>query len=153
MLKRIFYYGGTSKLKINFFVVLLAATCWIFNMLKILPDSELEHLSKQAFTENRDTILITGGMGNIGKYVVRELLFQGYSVVSLDLQDLTEELIELLHEKGMDERILEGPAFHFHKGDIRDVKSTCNNAGKPQVHIVRRGPSRGCFAGGVLSRQ
>lgn len=41
---------------------------------------------------DRDTILVTGGMGNIGKYLVRELLLQGYKVIALDVQDLREGL-------------------------------------------------------------
>jgi nucleoside-diphosphate-sugar epimerase len=75
-------------------------------------------------SRGKGTILVTGGMGNIGKNVVRKLLGSGYRVLCLDVQDRNADLITLLQEDNMRTNVLNGPTFHFHRGDIRDVNAT-----------------------------
>ena len=79
---------------------------------------------ERTIRKNEGVILVTGGMGNIGKYVIRRLLGSGYRVICLDVQDRGTELITLLQEEHIRANIFNGPSFHFHKGDIRDVNST-----------------------------
>lgn len=64
-------------------------------------------------------ILITGGMGNIGKYVVSDLLHRGFHIASLDVQDLTNQLKDVFET----DKAYEFPArrFKFIKGDIRNL--------------------------------
>lgn len=64
-------------------------------------------------------IFITGGMGNIGKYVVSDLLHRGFHVVSLDVQDLTDQL---RHVFEVDKTyIFPASRFKFIQGDIRNL--------------------------------
>ena len=107
-------------------LIYLSASLMVFVAFCVLPGFDtpiLLSLSREV-SDEQATVLVTGGMGNIGKYVVRELLYQGYSVIALDVQDLRSDLVTLLREKGMDEDILNGPMFHYHKGDIRDINGT-----------------------------
>jgi nucleoside-diphosphate-sugar epimerase len=82
------------------------------------------NISMVSTVNRKGSILVTGGMGNIGKYVVRGLLLQGYKVLILDLQEQKENLVELLRAAGMDGNVLESSRFRFRNGDIRDADGT-----------------------------
>jgi nucleoside-diphosphate-sugar epimerase len=55
-----------------------------------------------------DTVLVTGGTGFIGVYVVAELLERGYRVVALDVRGLTPEGRFLLGERAGEVAVEEG---------------------------------------------
>jgi nucleoside-diphosphate-sugar epimerase len=58
-------------------------------------------------------------MGNIGKYVVSDLLRQGYGVVSLDIQNRRNELDDMLLMRGLKPSRAHS-TFAFIQGDIRN---------------------------------
>lgn len=75
-------------------------------------------------------ILVTGGAGFIGRWVVKTLLLEGNEVVALDnlSNGRLENIYEFVYEDKLDyiknnkENIsdLEGEKFKFIKGDIKD---------------------------------
>jgi dTDP-L-rhamnose 4-epimerase len=59
------------------------------------------------------SVLVTGGMGFIGRHLVRELVANGYEVRVLD------SLVEQVHSQGEPTRL---PGVHYLIGDLRDLK-------------------------------
>ena len=76
---------------------LYALFCFLLGPLGV--DVHLKFMHFDRASRDKGTILLTGGMGNIGKYVLRKLLGSGYRVICLDVQDRSTELITLLQEE------------------------------------------------------
>ena len=73
-------------------------------------------------SRERKGILVTGGMGNIGKYLVADLLSSGYQVLSLDVQDLSTQLNDIIRSRERRSNISgEHSNFNFIQGDIRNL--------------------------------
>ncbi|ABS35011.1 dTDP-glucose 4,6-dehydratase [Clostridium botulinum] len=91
-------------------------------------------------------ILVTGGAGFIGRWVVKTLLLEGHEVVALDnlSNGRLENIYEFVYEDKLDyiknnkENIsgLEGENFKFIKGDIRDEALLDELFKKNKFHIV-----------------
>jgi NADP-dependent 3-hydroxy acid dehydrogenase YdfG len=69
------------------------------------------------------TILITGGMGMVGKHVVIELLALGHHVISIDIRNQTSDLLNLCQVENVLENVLEN--YTFLQNDIRSSSTTC----------------------------
>lgn len=63
-------------------------------------------------TGSRGTVLVTGGAGFLGSYVVRGLADRGYSCVSLDVTDPTAEA----------RYVADDADVVYHSGDVRDAE-------------------------------
>ena len=83
---------------------------------------ELHHIMPLTIRHRRaPSVLVTGAMGNIGKYVIVELMKAGYGVIALDVRDKSDELHELLDSRLP--RWREGiiPSYKYVQGDIRNT--------------------------------
>jgi len=86
-----------------------------------LPDLLYEVVGKKSFRDNESSvpekILIIGGAGYIGSFLVYKLLKEGFKIRVLDL---------LLYGKEPISMFLENPDFEFIRGDCRDEKTLIN---------------------------
>jgi nucleoside-diphosphate-sugar epimerase len=81
-------------------------------------------------------VLVTGGMGNIGKYLVKELLGMGYSVICMDIQNLTSpDMVELYRGSNVS---FYSRFYEFVRMDIRDLDGWYNllRMEKPSINGI-----------------
>lgn len=79
--------------------------------------------STMAITKGKK-VLVTGGMGNIGKYLVKELLGAGYSVICMDIQNLTSpDMVEMYRRSNVS---YTSKSYKFVRMDIRDLDGWYN---------------------------
>lgn len=79
---------------------------------------------------NKQTILVTGGVGYIGSHACVELLASGYQVAVID--NLSNSKVETLHRV---ERIT-GKSVRFYEADIRDKKALTAIFAKESISAV-----------------